>query len=621
MIHKKFLFIFFCLCLNFGAFSFDFQKTNWDSLFREIIKNPNANQKTIEALKHIPLSNPDSIQYKVNRIIGVYYGNLSEHDSALTYFLKAMPYTVPNSVRHANVLQNLAIIYRKQNKHVKAINTLRIALKIFQEQKDFLGIGYSCNELAANYNDLGNNDYSIKYLLNGIKGLEDEMPDNTGLLPILQINLADSYIQNNNLDLAEKLLLKLIPKLKIQGDFNNYHNGLEIYGVCLMELKKYQLSEKYLLEAVKGANEVNNTSVMVSALGNLGSLYSKINKNTFAQQSFNKAFQLAIENESNTTISVAAAYFFYLNKKRLSSKVIDLSHEAIPLLHLATNTDRVDFYNELGTANRNLGNFKEASLNFEKALQWSDSLLASKQDLIVHQIQAIYQTELYEKDIKILNENNTLLGQKASNRKYFLFLGFIILLLISYLLFTKYQKELNLKLLKEKELESEKLNSDILLKENESEKLRIKLMNETIFNQKQEILNNHAISSSYEEKITLFINSLEDKRKLTKSEIISKINMLRTENFGVDYFEKFESLNQNFIAGLKRKYTSITVGDIQFCSLLKLNLSNKEIASILDISLESVITKKYRLKKKLNLTDTFDFEMLFNEIDMSTSSL
>jgi len=48
--------------------------------------------------------------------------------------------------------------------------------------------------------------------------------------------------------------------------------------------------------------------------------------------------------------------------------------------------------------------------------------------------------------------------------------------------------------------------------------------------------------------------------------------------------------------------------------LLKLNLSNKEIASLLQISHESVITKKYRIKKKMEINNDAEFEKLLLEI-------
>jgi DNA-binding CsgD family transcriptional regulator len=47
---------------------------------------------------------------------------------------------------------------------------------------------------------------------------------------------------------------------------------------------------------------------------------------------------------------------------------------------------------------------------------------------------------------------------------------------------------------------------------------------------------------------------------------------------------------------------------------LKLNLSNKEISSLLQISYESTLTKKYRIKKKMQIQDDEEFEKLLAAI-------
>ena len=45
----------------------------------------------------------------------------------------------------------------------------------------------------------------------------------------------------------------------------------------------------------------------------------------------------------------------------------------------------------------------------------------------------------------------------------------------------------------------------------------------------------------------------------------------------------------------------VTPNDLRFCAYLRLNLSSKEMAPLLNISTKSVETKRYRLRKKLGL--------------------
>jgi len=60
-------------------------------------------------------------------------------------------------------------------------------------------------------------------------------------------------------------------------------------------------------------------------------------------------------------------------------------------------------------------------------------------------------------------------------------------------------------------------------------------------------------------------------------------------------------LNKNFYTRLKQKYPDISTNDLKICALIKLNLSIKEMASILNISPDSVKTARHRLRKKLQL--------------------
>ncbi len=68
-----------------------------------------------------------------------------------------------------------------------------------------------------------------------------------------------------------------------------------------------------------------------------------------------------------------------------------------------------------------------------------------------------------------------------------------------------------------------------------------------------------------------------------------------------DFNVYFESINKNFYDRLKQAYPAISPNDLKICALIKLQLSIKEMAAILNISPDSVKTARYRLRKKLEL--------------------
>jgi DNA-binding CsgD family transcriptional regulator len=61
----------------------------------------------------------------------------------------------------------------------------------------------------------------------------------------------------------------------------------------------------------------------------------------------------------------------------------------------------------------------------------------------------------------------------------------------------------------------------------------------------------------------------------------------------------FEEIHQGFFEKLLLIYPELTAQELRLCALIRLNLSINELASILGISIESVKTARFRLKKKL----------------------
>ena len=63
----------------------------------------------------------------------------------------------------------------------------------------------------------------------------------------------------------------------------------------------------------------------------------------------------------------------------------------------------------------------------------------------------------------------------------------------------------------------------------------------------------------------------------------------------------FERAHEQFFKKMKDSYPELTSSDLQLCAYLRMNLSSKEIAPLLGISVRGVENHRYRLRKKLNL--------------------
>ena len=103
------------------------------------------------------------------------------------------------------------------------------------------------------------------------------------------------------------------------------------------------------------------------------------------------------------------------------------------------------------------------------------------------------------------------------------------------------------------------------------------------------------------ENIHTILDSDMDVNKL-KSEIKKAIKINSVHKQEWQMFEtNLNQINNEFIINLSKKYPNLTSKDIKLCVYLKMNLSSKEIAPMMNISFRGVELHRYRLRKKLNL--------------------
>jgi DNA-binding CsgD family transcriptional regulator len=75
----------------------------------------------------------------------------------------------------------------------------------------------------------------------------------------------------------------------------------------------------------------------------------------------------------------------------------------------------------------------------------------------------------------------------------------------------------------------------------------------------------------------------------------------------------FDQAHSSFFKRLKQQYPELTQADLKLCAYLRLNLTSKEIAPLLNITIRGVEVRRYRLRKRLSLdTDENLVEFLLN---------
>ncbi len=188
----------------------------------------------------------------------------------------------------------------------------------------------------------------------------------------------------------------------------------------------------------------------------------------------------------------------------------------------------------------------------------------------------------------------------ASNGMRLVYLGLFGLILYSIHLITRryYQKQ-RAQIL-------ERTQKELELKELENSKQIIKLSNEKLRNDIEGKNRELATSTMSIIKKNEFLNEIKnellnggEKRVDKVIRIIDK-DLNNTDDWKL-FQEAFNNADKKFLRKIKTKHPDLTPNDLRLCAYLRLNLSSKEIAPLLNISPRSVEVKRYRLRKKMNL--------------------
>lgn len=161
--------------------------------------------------------------------------------------------------------------------------------------------------------------------------------------------------------------------------------------------------------------------------------------------------------------------------------------------------------------------------------------------------------------------------------------------------------------LKEEELKHQKeileleLNAENKLKLQEYEKhiLEIEIQNKAyeVAGKSLSIAKQSEMIDSIQQILETETDVNQIKTKIKKSIKINALNKNEWESFEHNLMQS----NEEFVHKLSNKFPVLTSKDIKLCIYLKMNLSSKEIAPLMNISFRGVELHRYRLRKKLEL--------------------
>lgn len=367
-------------------------------------------------------------------------------------------------------------------------------------------------------------------------------------------------------------------------DANGVIAVLNNLGMCYQKIGRYDSAIIFQRQNAQYAIENNNRVWWAISMGNIGdALYSAGKErealpywktdvdtcmkygeflNAYLSRSYISRYEFFNGNKNKSLQELREAFWFSRHRSILNELVISqlLADVYLELHHKDSSSWYTRFHKQLDDSlntviSQNNYNFIQLRLDFEK--QEQQAALLKK-----------------EKNAEILKRN-------------VLLISLVALVLLTLLLYNRMQLKLKIS----------RQQQELASAETQAAKKQLEIFTETLLQKNEQI---EALSRS----LQFQHNNTDDLIHQT----------LLTEEDWRRFKELFEKIHPFFFSKLKQKTPTITTAEIRLAALIRLNLDNKQMASMQGISLSGLRATKSRLRQKMNLAADEDLDTIIKSL-------
>lgn len=520
--------------------------------------------------------------------------------------LLAQPETRVNTIARID----LGVNYLSNKEHVKSIEELIAAQEIAVRNEWFTLAFNATLNIGTNYFLMLDYGEAFQYYLQAYEIAIKHLGPNQQMyvfnnIGVLYIKDKDPIKAEESFFKAYEIAKKIDDKIKI-GTY-----GINL-ALVLNKMGKLDLAKHYIEEAAPLL--IDSPNVL---------LLSKIAKteNLLYRNQFKEAEKMALEILPNINNLHLFNHQITINDKitilLILTEIYEKQHQfevarkyALQARALEDNIEaRINIYDRIATLYGKTNDFKKAMSYKDSVIIATDSLYAIKNSALFKSEKAKFQIKNYQQEI---SENKKILQQEKQ-----FFYTLIIAIIICMGLLVWIYKNNSLKHKQKKrivELELAKEKSDhLLIQEQHREKEALVLLEKERLKNELDIKNRELTAramylASKNELIEEVVQSLSQNNQIAsntslKTQINDLKKHLKKDTQWDSFFMHFEELNQGFLDRLRAKHPNLTPNDIRFLTFLYMNLSYKEIASLLNITPSSCRKRKERISKKMDVPE------------------
>ncbi len=540
---------------------------------------------------------------------GLAHERLRQPDSTAIYYIQALrlAYLMNEPSNIAFALQMRGNLQIDQKKYKSAEQSFLEALEINCNEND------SC-QMAANYagiglarSSMGEPDSATASYLEALKIFKEEKDAYNQA--IILGNIATQFIEQNMHHKAEPYLRNA---LHFNNSLGNHFSLAENYnslGTVLADRHQYDSAFFLYDESIRISRQSNYAFGEIIATFNLAK--AKANAGKFDESNSLLQQVYTFCNTNNITEGMVRSLLqqgknaIALNTPQKAQLFLK---EALTLTDSKTMTS---LHIEIlyGLSKLAIQASPESAVFFDEYRQLTDSMAEGQRKEKMLDLEAFYHNREKENQIAQLKKDNAI--QKSRKLIWILIFTVTALFAIGMVyVFRKHQvylqteKELAITKLNAQKLQLEKNEKEMELHRQRAEKniLARQLKEQEIMH--QAISYSKLINAFHEirERLDDFKPRLKNKRDGEAFDmVLQQIDRANGRSPLNEVITAYSELHPSFYPKLSVAFPELSPRELQICALISLNMSTKEIASLLSISIKSTEIARHRIRKKLRL--------------------
>lgn len=421
---------------------------------------------------------------------------------------------------------------------------------------------------------------------------ESNLDNNLKFKLYAEISIASIYIDSEEYDKALDQFEKIRAEYKVTDSTSiNLLPYCTIYnneGIAYENVGDYEEAENFYKKAIELSGRISEPYNLANAYSNMGSLKEKTRQLEDALKWHQKA--LAIRSEKNLQLGVSqslahiGSVLFSLDRIPEAEEYLGNSLEMA--LKMGNSKQVLETTEILKEIYRGDNDFAKAYQMQEREMEARSDILNEERLKNQERLKAKYDYEL-EKQIAEKN-------RRFRETVYKFIFGLMFLLFILALILYLLQKSKT----RQGELLNENIEKEKHLLHQELEYKNKKLMSNLMF-----LLQKNELISNLAEKL----RELKKLKKPQSDKLISEVILSLKQHLNHESWEEFDVYFQEVHSEFYNKLTSryhLTPNELKLAAFTKLNLSSKEISSLTGQSTRTIDVGRYRLRKKLGISNS-----------------